>query len=103
MALFSRFHIGICALWLLTIGAGGLATYRYQATPGRIGRACARWPADAFIPLDPKKMTLIMFAHPKCPCTRASVEELNRILARTEGTVVAHVVFMKPEEVAADW
>lgn len=44
-----------------------------------------------------------MFAHPQCPCTRASIEELNRLLAQCSGKVSAHVLFFKPAGFADDW
>jgi hypothetical protein len=37
--------------------------------------------------------TLILFAHPRCPCTRASLAELRRVLSPFTGKVAAHVVF----------
>jgi len=36
--------------------------------------------------------TLVIFIHPECPCTRASLGELERILARCPGRVRAFVV-----------
>ena len=44
-----------------------------------------------------------MFAHPQCPCTRASVEELNRLMARCSGQVAAHVLFLKPAGLPDSW
>ncbi len=53
--------------------------------------------------LDHDHHTLLMFVHPQCPCTRASIEELNRLLARTEARVTARVLFFKPSGFPADW
>jgi hypothetical protein len=44
-----------------------------------------------------------MFAHPHCPCTRASLGELERLMAQVPGRLSAHVVFLKPPGTAADW
>jgi hypothetical protein len=44
-----------------------------------------------------------MFAHPKCPCTRASIEELSTLMARSQGLVDARVVFFKPEDADENW
>jgi hypothetical protein len=44
-----------------------------------------------------------MFAHPRCPCTRASIGELAQIMAQAAGGLSAHVVFLKPEDAGADW
>ena len=37
-----------------------------------------------------------MLAHPRCPCTRASVAELSVLMTRAEGRVDAHVLFVEP-------
>jgi hypothetical protein len=46
---------------------------------------------------------MILFAHPKCPCTEATMEELNRILAHAAGNVTTHVLFLKPAGFSDDW
>ncbi len=61
------------------------------------------WPAVTDISRDPALDTLIMFVHPKCPCSRASLEELNRLLARFSGKVATQVWFTKPPELGSDW
>jgi hypothetical protein len=91
------------ALWLLAVGAGFVVMLNYQSASGRVGLTPQQWPAGTQLTLDKAHKTLIMFAHPKCPCTRASVEELNRLLARSQGRVAAHVVFFKPDKFADDW
>jgi hypothetical protein len=42
-----------------------------------------------------------MAAHPRCPCTRASIEELSKVLARSSTPVDVQVLFYKPR--GADW
>jgi hypothetical protein len=44
-----------------------------------------------------------MLTHPHCPCTRASIEELDQLMAHCQGRVKAYVVLMKPSGVANDW
>lgn len=61
------------------------------------------WPQLAFPQLDATRDTLILFAHPHCPCSRASIEELNRILAIHRSSVAAHVLFLKPPGVSSSW
>ncbi|HSI11191.1 MAG TPA: hypothetical protein VK961_04070 [Chthoniobacter sp.] len=90
-------------VWLLTIAGGLIGLARYEQDAGSIGKTPAQWPAPPGIALDPSRPTLLMFAHPKCPCTRASMEELNRLLARSLGMVTPHVVFFKPEKDVGDW
>ncbi|MDB6154118.1 MAG: hypothetical protein JWL90_2571 [Chthoniobacteraceae bacterium] len=42
------------------------------------------------------KPTLILFAHPHCPCTRATLGELDALLAQNTAPVRVHVVFYDP-------
>jgi hypothetical protein len=49
------------------------------------------------------RKTLVMFAHPQCPCTRASIGELALLMARCGNALDAYVVFFKPDGVADDW
>lgn len=89
--------------WLLAAGIGFVWILNYQSTSGAAGIAPEHWPTGTQITLDSQRDTLVMFAHPQCPCTRASMEELNRLLARTEGKVAAQVFFFKPDKFSGDW
>jgi hypothetical protein len=75
----------------------------YERAAGSTGQTPPHWPADTGLSLDANRATLVMFAHPKCPCTRASVGELNRLLAQCPGRVATHVLFFAPEHGASDW
>jgi hypothetical protein len=44
-----------------------------------------------------------MFAHPHCPCSSASVGELNRLLTRCESPTAVHILFIRPRDVAESW
>jgi hypothetical protein len=90
-------------VWLLAVGAGFVVVQNYQGASGASGRAPQQWPSNAAVALDPHRDTLLMFAHPRCPCTRASLEELNRLLAHSQGTAVVHVFFYKPASSSSDW
>lgn len=89
--------------WILVVGAGFAALMNYQNVKGNAGSVPRDWPADTSLSLDSRRDTLIMFAHPKCPCTRASVEELNRLLARSAGKIAAQVCFFQPAQFPDVW
>ena len=38
------------------------------------------WPSDTMLRLADDRPTLVFFMHPRCPCTRASIHELERLL-----------------------
>jgi hypothetical protein len=96
-------QISLCLVWLVVVGAGFVVLANYQSASGSIGRTPSDWPAQTRVALDQKRDTLIMFAHPRCPCTRASMEELNRLLARGHDNVAVQVWFFKPAGFPADW
>ena len=57
-----------------------------------------RWPESSRLRRVSDKHHLVMFAHPRCPCTRASIGELALIMARVHGRLTADVLFVKPRE-----
>jgi hypothetical protein len=76
---------------------------RYSNSPGGSGPAPIGWPADSQIPFDASRPTLLMFAHPRCPCARASLGELEVLLAQFPGQISARVVFLKPTDTNTNW
>lgn len=93
----------VLALWLALLVAGIGATARWESRAGDAGRAPTTWPADASVSLTPGSWTLILFAHPRCPCTRASLHELERIVSRSDTPLSAHVLFCVPEGAPPGW
>ena len=46
--------------------------------------------------LEPSKPTLIMLVHPQCPCSRASLTELSRLMALCPKRANVSVLFLRP-------
>jgi hypothetical protein len=93
----------ICLAWLALVAAGFGVLLNFQNASGAIGCTPADWPLKTTAALDPKRDTLIMFAHPQCPCTSASMEELNRLLALRQHNVATQVWFFRPAGFPPDW
>jgi hypothetical protein len=93
----------LVASWIgaLTGGIGALA--RYENHPGTVGASPDMWPANSRIARSNDRYTLVMLAHPRCPCTRASMSELAQIMAQVSGKVNAYVLFLKPRNSGSDW
>jgi hypothetical protein len=92
-----------CALWLSAVTAALIGLMRISNSPGESGAPCVRWPVQSDIPLDRTRPTLILFAHPRCPCTRATIGELELLLTHCSGRLTTHVVFIRPAGTARDW
>lgn len=90
-------------LWLVIVAGATVLMTRYSSTPGHTGAVPGAWPSDSQITFDSKRPTLVMFVHPHCPCSRASLGELERLLAQVPGRLTAHVVFFKPANASKTW
>lgn len=98
-----RWIYGIVAAWLVATTAGMALMWRYKARPGEPAAAPAHWPDRSTISRVAGLPTLVMFAHPECPCTKASLEELSAVMGRASGKVTAWVVFVRPPGAHDDW
>lgn len=93
----------LIAVWLAAVLAGFGAFEAYKATPGDVGPT----PSHALLLREMAaaggRPVLLLFVHPQCPCSQASLAELAEILARCPAQVTAEVVFVRPEGLPEDW
>jgi hypothetical protein len=103
---FKKNRLILCvagAMWLLMIGTGVWFLKNYESNPGIAAAAPERWPAGSRLQRADGRATLVMLAHPRCPCTRASIGELSRLMTQAKGRVEAFVLFVKPSSVTDSW
>ena len=96
-------HTLIFAFWLLLVGIGFSKLLIYSNTPGQAAISTLNWPTNSHVVRDSELATLLIFGHPKCPCSKASVGELERLMPHIVGKIKAFVVFVKPKGVLNDW
>lgn len=89
-------------IWAAAVAFGLGSLFQYENTPGPVGALSQEWP-NTQIERASDRPTLVMLAHPRCPCTVASVGELAQIMARLQGNVAAYVLLAKPTESGPDW
>lgn len=92
----------LVAVWGLLVVVGLCALWSYGSTSGDDEMPPLAWPTASRIARDGKP-TLLFFAHPLCPCSRASLAELARIEAICHDRVDTHVIFIAPREADASW
>ena len=96
--------ISACFVWAAAIVAGMLILWSYKSSPGSSGRSHpTQWPANSQLRRNLNGPTLLMFSHPHCPCTRASMSELARLTARFQKQIKTLVIFSIPEGAPEDW
>lgn len=96
--------IAAVVLWVPAITFGISVLWEYSTTPGQAATTPpSDWPAGAPIERAKGRATLIMFAHPQCQCSRASLGELAIIMARAQGHLDAAVFFYVPARESSSW
>lgn len=90
-------------VWTVTVGAMVHAIRRFESTPGRAADASTSWPAASRIPWRAGEWRLVMLIHPHCSCSRASIEELHRIVETAPASLKTYVVVYRPAEFGPGW
>jgi hypothetical protein len=83
------------ALWLGAAGTGMALLVSYSRTPGTAGTALERWPAHVDLPRATGASSLVVFLHPECPCSRATVAELARLLSKSQRPLEVTACFLR--------
>lgn len=83
---------------MIATGGAAFAMTQYASKAGARGVAPTSWPASSHLARTPGRGTVVMIAHTKCACTRASLRELERLMARAGDRAEAFVVFVGPRE-----
>ena len=100
----TRYWFGAVAVVWLCLAAAGLAVlWQYDNAPGEPANAPRSWPSHSRLTRAADAPTLVMLAHPQCSCSRASLGELEELLARTAVHPKTYVVFLKPATVGDGW
>ncbi len=79
-------------VWLNLILASIYYMSNYMFKESVESQAPSVFPANNWVKLNTRKNNLVLFLHPHCPCSFATVNELKRVLARTD--VDLSVVFI---------
>jgi len=90
-------------VWLAVVGLGLHRIWAYSTEPGAEASAPGHWPADSTIDRSTVRPTLVMFLHPMCTCSRASLAELDAIMRAAGDRLETVVVVHRPDDVDDEW
>jgi len=91
-------------VWIAAIGCGFTFLMKYSVEPGTPASAPEVWPRESQVPAPRGHYLLVMTLHPQCPCSRASVAELNNLMALLRNdNVKGEVLVVKPAEFPDEW
>jgi hypothetical protein len=94
---------GTAAAWVLATACSFTQLWNYEAAAGLPAQAPVDWPVGVTMPRSTDRPTLVMLLHPKCPCSRASVGELAKLMTRCHGKLSALVLVLRPADEAKGW
>jgi hypothetical protein len=93
----------VLLIWAVLVLGGFGYLVHYTATAGVGDRGASDWPSGADVMRKGGVATLLVFMHPACPCSRATVVELARLLARVGPKVETVAMFVRPERFEEGW
>jgi len=88
-------------VWIAVLAAGFGMLAAYAQRPGAIEEPPAA--QEAGVRIADAGHTLVMAVHPRCPCTRATVYELERLLKRSRGAIHCVVLVYEPSGESDAW
>ena len=97
------FIVASVTLWAVIIGIGLSSMVRYEMIAGPSATTVPRWPADSSLLHRADRPTLVMAVHPRCPCSRASLQELRELVSRNPRGARVYVLFYTPKHAGVDW
>jgi hypothetical protein len=77
--------------------AGFVALTAFDESPGVAAGAPVQWPANTSLAFQPDRPRLLVFIHPLCSCTGATVAELAKLWNLPAGVRMPETVFVAAE------
>jgi hypothetical protein len=83
------------AMWVIAVLAGVLSLNRYSTRAGPTIQPEPIWPVSDRLKESSGVYCLVMTVHPECPCSRASIDELEVLMTRCHGRLDSRVLFVE--------
>ena len=93
----------ICLVWLGLVAGGFCLLGHEEFQAGAPAAVKQVFPPHSALALDRSRLTLLLFAHPQCPCTRTTFAELDQIRASSKDRLSIIILFVLPPHVPPGW
>jgi hypothetical protein len=90
-------------VWVFALAVGLRAMLNYEDGPAEPGKPPGDWPNGSKVSPSAGMPMILVFAHPRCPCTDATIGELSILMTRLQGKATAAVIFVRPTSFAESW
>jgi hypothetical protein len=91
------------ASWIILAASGTVALLARETREAPRRVTPDAWPSGTHIQRAPHRATLLMFVHPNCPCTRASVSRLMQIISALPAASRPQTIFVARPAAEKDW
>jgi hypothetical protein len=95
--------VAATAVWLGATMVGFLVVIEHSTTAYAEPSAPRAWPAESSIACKAGAPALVLFLHPRCPCSSATLGELSRLLTRAAPGSSVTIAFFSPTSQPAEW
>jgi hypothetical protein len=83
-------------VWICLLVVGSFALNSFSQSSGTVGTLSESWPDKIPFDYSVTGPTLVVFLHPKCSCSRATVGQLDALLAHAPSNLKTYAIFIKP-------
>lgn len=91
------------AAWVVLIAMGVAWQVWYEVTPGGASASPLVRPGDGGLPFHEGRAAFVMALHPRCPCSSASVDALERVVLRRPVNADVIVLVSVPSDASDAW
>ena len=91
------------SLWITAVVMGLAVLFKFETRPGASANASLQWPIETSLKQNSEKFSLVIFAHPRCSCSRATIGELERLMPTLKDKALVSIFFVQPEKQDLNW
>lgn len=90
-------------VWLVVVTGATIVQFRYETTPAQVLAAPERWPVLPELKLEPGHAVVLMALHPRCPCSAASIEQLQECVRSMDNRIDLIILESMPAGAKPEW
>lgn len=94
--------IFVVVIWLSAVSLGWSYLNHYMSRPGEVGVVPDHWPEQVLTVAEAGDWRTLVFLHPKCPCSRATIDTIREVW-QTHQRGQLLLITVLPEGVPQDW
>ncbi len=93
----------LIAIWFVAVASGFWLLTSYNFASNTVSSAPTEWPTGTNLKLDTNSPTLLVFIHPQCPCSSATLTELEQLVSEVDQQVKCTILMGCPSAKVDRW